>query len=283
METLLRFLATFKTFIVFILLEAASLMLVVRYNTFQHGRFLNSTNYLSGVIYDAVSSVTDYFSLDQTNRALAAENSRLKSELNMTKRALEFFREDSTYAIRQKIAAENGYKFVTARVINSSFSRSHNYLTLDKGELDGVHKEMGVVSQAGVVGIVCSASDHFALVMPILNVESKISAKVKNKSQTGSLVWKGADYRYASLEEVPGYIPVAKGDSIVSSGYSTIFPEGIYVGKISKCGRGADNNLRIDVQLGVDFTKLAYVDVVNFQNAEEMKQLIQEGEHNDEQ
>ena len=281
METLLRFLSTYKTFIVFMLLEVFSLTLVGKYNTYQHGKMLNSSNAIVGQVYDGISSMTDYLSLGETNHDLARENSRLKSELNVTKRALEFFREDSTYALRQKIARQNGYTFVTARVINSSFSRSHNYLTLDKGTLDGVHAEMGVVSHSGVVGIVSTASEHFALVIPVLNVVSRISAKVKDKSQTGSLVWKGGDYRYAALEEVPGFIPVAKGDSIITSGHSTIFPEGVYVGKVSKCGRGEDNNVKIEVELGVDFTKLAYVDVINYGNAEEMKELLKKAQENE--
>lgn len=282
METLLRFLSIFKTFIVFVLLEFLSLVLIGKYNTYQHGKYLNTSNYIAGSIYEGVSSVTDYFSLDRTNRELALENSRLKSELNKAERTIEFFKEDSTFALRKKIASQNSYSFVTARVISGTFSRSHNYITLDKGTADGVRSEMGVVNHSGVVGIVSTASEHFSLVIPIVNVVSRVSAKVKDKSQTGSLIWKGGDYRYASLEEVPAFIPVAKGDSIITSGYSTIFPEGIYVGKISKCGRGSDNDLKIDVQLGVDFAKLAYVDVINFNNAEEMKRLIEEGTRNEE-
>lgn len=281
METLLRFFAIFKNFFVFLLLEIFGLMLYFSYNSYQHGKYLNASNVVAGKLYGIRNEITGYMDLNNQNWDLARENASLKSQLYAANKALEYFREDSTYAIRRKIAEKNNYSFMSARVVNATFTKAHNYLTLDKGSNEGVRPLMGVVSQAGVVGIVSSVSEHFSLVIPVLNVSSQISVKVKNKSQTGTLVWKGDDYRYATLQEIPSYIPIAKGDSIVTSGYSSIFPEGIFVGKIGKYGRGKDQVLSIDVNLGPDFSKLVYVDIIDFKNAEEMKKLEKEGSLNE--
>lgn len=277
METLIRFFAIFKTFIVFAALEIVSLVLYFSYNNYQHGEYLNTSNIVSGKLYEVRSSITNYLDLSNTNWELARENARLKTQLYASNKALEYFREDSTYALRKHMAEANNYSFIEARVVNATFTKAHNYLTLDKGTNDGVRSGMGVISQSGVIGIVSSASSHFSLVIPVLNVSSRISVKVKNKSQNGTLVWKGDDYRYATLQEIPTYIPIAKGDSIVTSGYSSIFPEGMFVGKISKFGRGKDQVLNINVVLGQDFSKLTYVDVIDFKDAEEMKTLEKEG------
>lgn len=281
MDTLIAFFSIFKTFIVFVLLEIASLAIYFSSNSYQHGKYLNASNVVSGKLYEVRSYITDYTDLSNTNWQLARENAMLKTQLYASNKALEYFREDSTYASRKKAAIDNNYTFLSARVVNATFTKAHNYLTLDKGKADGVRTEMGVVCQSGVVGIVDDVSEHFALVIPVLNVSSRISVKVKDKSQTGTLVWKGDDYRYAKLEDVPGYIPIAKGDTIITSGYSSIFPEGIFVGTISKMGRSKSQVMSVDVNLGPDFTKLTYVDVIDFKNAEEMKRLKKEGMKNE--
>lgn len=281
MDTLIRFFIIFKTFFVFVLLELVSLVLYFSFNNFQHGQYLNASNTVAGKLYEVRSSITDYMELGNKNWELARENAMLKNQLYAANKALEYFREDSTYAVRKKVAEDNNYSFMAARVVNATFTKAHNYLTLDKGSAEGVRPEMGVVCQAGVVGIVSAVSEHFSLVIPVLNVSSRISVKVKDKSQTGTLVWKGDDYRYASLEDVPSYIPVAKGDTIITSGYSSIFPEGVFVGKIVKTERGKDQLQKLNVGLGPDFSKLVYVDIINFKNAEEMKKLEKEGTNNE--
>lgn len=273
METLIRFFIIFKKFFVFALLEIISIILYFSYNSYQHGQYLNASNTIAGKVQAYRSEIANYFNLSNTNWELARENAMLKNKLYAANKALEYFSEDSTYATRVKNAKDNNYSFVSARVVNATFTKSHNYLTLDKGSEDGIRPEMGVICQAGVVGIVKAVSEHFSLAMPVLNVSSRISVKVKDKSRTGTLVWKGEDYRYANLEEVPSYIPIAKGDSVVTSGFSDIFPEGIYVGKISKIGKGKDKTINVNVTLGPDFSKLVYVDVIDFKNAEEMKKL----------
>lgn len=281
MDTLIAFFSIFKTFVVFVLLEVASLALYFNYNSYQHGKYLNTSNAVAGVLYQLRSSVTDYMNLSDTNWQLARENAQLKTQLYASNKALEYFREDSTYAARKKVAVDNNYSFLSARVVNSTFTKAHNYLTLDKGAVEGVRPEMGVVCQAGVIGIVSAVSDHFSLVIPVLNVASHISVKVKDKSKNGTLVWKGEDYRYAKLENVPSYIPIAKGDTVLTSGNSSIFPGDVFVGTISKIGRSKSQELNVDITLGPDFTKLTYVDIIDFKNAEEMKRLEKEGATNE--
>ncbi len=281
METLIRFFIIFRTFIVFVLLEVLSLVLVFSYNDYQHVAYLNTSNTVVGHLYAAVSSVTGYFSLSSTNQNLAKENSKLKYELTTARNIIEYYKEDSTYHRRLEAAQASNYTFITGRVIGASFTKSHNYLTLDKGSADGVQRDMGVISNSGVVGIVSSVSPHFALVIPVLNEASRISVKVINKSQTGTLVWKGSDYSAANIEDVPPYIPVAKGDTVVTNGFSSIFPEGIAVGKVQSVSRGQDNNLSIKVKLGPDFTKLTYVDIIMYKNMTEKRELEKEATGNE--
>ncbi len=263
-------------------LEAISLILVIDYNQFQRSRFLNSSNMVVGEIYRFSNSVSEYFKLKTINDELAGENASLKNELYAIENELNFIKQDSNFQVRQNRAAEKNYTFITAKVINASANKYKNYLTLDKGSDDGILPEMGVINESGVVGIVSSVSRHFSVVLPVLNPSSRISAKIKNRSKTGSLVWDGKDARKALLEEVPLYIPVEVGDTVVTSGYSSIFPEGINIGIVRSFRKDNDNFFFIEVNLFTDFNQLSYVDVINYKNAEERKELERkEGISND--
>ena len=273
METLFRFLRTYQSIFLFIALEVASLALYFSYNDYQHGKYLNASNAVSGKMLQTREQVTRYASLDQVNNQLAQENAQLRAQLLATKRALDFYREDSTFKKRDLIAKANKYTFVPATVISTNLSRSHNHLVIDKGSNDGIRPEMGVINQGGVVGIVSAVSEHFALVMPLLNTSTHISARIHGKSQTGTLQWDGSDHRYASLDEIPNYISVAEGDTVETSGFSSIFPEGTPIGRVHQVSAGETQMLAIDVKLGADFTRLGNVDVIDFAHAAEMKEI----------
>ena len=281
MRTLIRFFVTYRTFFLFLFLEIIALFLVFNHNQFQRIQFLNSSNVVVGKIYQWSNTVSEYFNLKTINNNLAQENTELRNKIQAQEDALNFFKHDVSFNSRQKQAIEKDYTFITAKVVNATTNRQKNYITLDKGSSDGIQPEMGVINESGVIGIVSSVSSHFSTVVPILNPYSDISAKIKNKSKTGSLIWDGTDARIALLQEVPSYIPIAKGDTIVTSGYSAIFPEGIPIGKILTYEKGRDDFYSIKVSLFPDFNQLSYVDVIDYKYAEEKKELEKKESAND--
>ena len=281
MRTLIRFLLTFKTLFLFLFLEIISLILIIDHNQFQRSRFLNSSNIVIGEIYRFSNSVSEYFKLKTTNDNLAKENAELRNRLYANENELNFIKQDSNFHIRRNRSIEKDYTFITAKVINASANKYKNYVTLDKGAKDGIRPEMGVINESGVIGIVSSVSNHFSIVLPILNPSSRISAKIKNKSKTGSLIWDGRDARKALLEEVPLYIPIEVGDTVVTSGYSSIFPEGIDIGIVRFFQKDNDNFYFIEVNLFTNFNQLSYVDVISYKNAEEQKELEKKEGTND--
>lgn len=273
MKALIRFFVRHRILILFIFLESLSLFLVVKHNQIQRTSFLNSSNALAGNIYQMSNSVSEYFSLEQVNHSLAKENTELKQRLSQVEEELRFLKQDSSYQGRKEMAIQKKYSFVTAKVINASYNKHKNYLTLDKGALDGMKVEMGVVNDLGVVGIVSSVSDHFSVVLPILNPLSSISVKLKGESKSGFLVWDGRDSETALLQEMPRYVKAAIGDTVVTSGYSSIFPEGIPVGRVKYVKRTNDDNYYMEVTLAADFSQLSYVDAMAFDNLDEEQEL----------
>jgi len=280
MRTLIRFLLTFKTLILFVILQFTSLILIIEYNHFQRSQFLDSSNVVIGGIYQISNTVSEYFKLKTINDNLAEENTELRDRLYMRENELSFtmhqlnsIKQDSNYQIRENRTPGKDYTFITAKVINASYNKKKNYLTLNKGAKDNIRVKMGVINESGVVGIVSNVSDHFAVVLPILNPSSKISAKIKNKEKIGSLVWDGKDAEIALLEEVPRHIPLVKGDTVVTSGYSSIFPEGIKIGTVEDFKEENDNFYFIKVKLFTKFNQLSYVDVIDYRYAEEQEEL----------
>lgn len=273
MRALIRFFVSNRILILFLFLESLSLFLVVKHNQFQRNSFLNSSNAMVGNIYAMSNSVSEYFGLGKVNQALAVENTDLKQRLYQLEEELRFLKQDSSYQGRKEMALQKKYSFVTAKVINASYNKHKNYLTLDKGAADGMKVEMGVVNDLGVVGIVSEVSEHFSVVLPILNPHSYINVKLKGENKSGSLIWDGRDSETAILEEMPRYVKAAVGDTVVTSGYSSIFPEGIKVGTVKYLKQKNDDNYYIEVELFVDFSRLSYVDAMAFDNLEEQQEL----------
>lgn len=254
-------------------LELLSFFLIVNNNQFQRNHFLSSSNRVVGTVYNTSDKVYKYFNLSEVNESLARENEALNTEVVQLREQLAFYRQDTTYKGRRYVSVQKGYSFMTAKVIHFSTVRQKNMFTINKGESEGVKMGMGVVCEKGVVGIVSNTTSHFASVMPIISTSSWTSATVKGKTQLGQLCWKGGDVRYATLEEVPLYIPVVIGDTVVTSGYSSTFPEGCPVGKVVSFSERNDNFYDIKVELAVDFDKLSYVDVIDFKHSEEKETL----------
>ena len=243
----------------FILLEIIAYFLIVQNNSFHKASFLNSSNVISASIFNTTNNISGYLGLRSTNELLAVENEKLHAQsiLSFAKFYTNLWRINDTIYEQQ-------YTYLSARVINNSIYKRNNYLTLNKGNRHGIKQEMAVISSNGIVGIVKDVSGNFSSVLSVLHKNSKISAKIKKNGYFGSLVWDGADFKICTLSDIPNHVKISKGDAIVTSKYSAIFPEGIPIGNIVdfKINPG-DNFYTISVKLSTDFSNLSYVYVVN--------------------
>lgn len=272
MKSLFRFIIRYHATLLFVLLELFAFVLVVNYNEKKRTVFLNSSSKFTGYIYEKFNFIGKYFSLIEKNEQLAAENSRYRNRFVNEAEARRFIATpigDSTFL--------QHYYYIPARVVNNSTNKQYNYLTLDKGRLDGIKPDMAVVSPNGVVGVVRDVSDNYALVISLLNRKMGVSAKLKKNNYFGSVVWDGIDYRTALLKEIPNHVDVNKGDTIITSGYSIIFPENEPIGIVQsyKAEAGA-NFYSIRIRLLADFKNLSYVYVIGNKMQAEQKELESE-------
>lgn len=253
MQNLLSFLYRFRTFGLFLLLEAVCFWLVVVYNKRPNAAFFNSSNHLAASISQFSSNTTAYFELQQVNERLAQENVLLRQLL--ANAAVSVPTPDSSAA---------WYSMIPARVINHTYLRPANFLTLDAGSEDGVVPGMGVVSGTGVVGQVKSVSRKFSTVISLLHRNLMVSSTLAKTNTLCTTQWDGISPLQAELRFVPRHIPLAVGDSVVTSGFNAIFPPGMLVGTVQEIALNDEDvfyNARI--QLAVDFSSLSYVYLVN--------------------
>lgn len=261
----------------FVILEVVSLLIVVNQNSFQHASFLSSSNEAAASLLNTESALTSYFGLKETNRQLADENTALQNRVTQLQGRLELLK-DSTHGNLQ-IAPDQAYRYVSAKVIGNSVNKLQNYITLNKGRLDGIQPEMGVVVNQGIVGIVTAVSDHFSAVMSLLNSKSQLSCKIKRTNDFGRLVWNGVDSDFAQLLEVSRHADVRVGDTLITSGFSAIFPEGIPVGIVTQSSRPSTSSYYdITAKLTTDFRTLTYVMVIQYRNMEELQTVQKEGQ-----
>lgn len=263
MRNLLDFIIKYAYTILFVLLEVVCFILIFSTNGYQRASYFNSANIITASIQEKWNSVTEFTRLNQINDSLAAENVKLKNNL-------ERYRRDQIPSIDR-----SGYEYISAQVISASVNKVQNYITINKGKDHGVENEMGVVSADGIVGIVVSVSDKYATVLPIINPETRISVKLEKNNYFGSLLWQGGNIGEAMLSEIPGYVNVSKGDRIVTSGYSAIFPEGVPAGTVESFVHEPSTDFyEITVALYSDFHNLGYVYVIRNLNAEEIRQMM---------
>ena len=276
MENLLQFIKRFSLLLLFLALETVAIIMLVQFNSYQRSVLFSSANWVSGGFYQVVDAVGGYFNLHEVNQSLSAENAALKNEIERLKAQQPALvsSTDSMLIATADTTFWQPYTYVAAHVIQHSINKAQNYITLNKGTDDGILPDMGVVSPDGVVGIVKSASRHYAMVIPIINVQSRISCRLDSTQNFGSLVWDASDYRTAILQEVPGHATVKIGETVSTSGFSAIFPSNIPVGKVSDVTLIEESQfLQIKVDLSVDFGKLAEVNVIQFAGNTEFKAL----------
>lgn len=270
MRSLVRYLLKNHAFVLFVLLETLALVMVFNYNSFQKAKYLNSSSRLTGNVYNMFHSVTGYFGLAGVNEELAGENARLRTLLENHRGKIAGV--DTMFVFAGE--TNTVFRFVPAMVISNSVNRPSNYITLNKGSKDGIKPDQGIISPKGIVGVVAQVSESYSMGLSLLNRRWSVSAKLQKSGYYGSLIWQENDYRYAGLTEIPLHVEIAKGDTVVTSGYSSIFPEGILVGTISNFSRpDGDNYYSIEVELAVDFKSLSYVEIIENQDKQEINEL----------
>lgn len=263
MRNLLEFLAKYNHWFVFLILEVVSMVLLFQYNSYQGSVWFSSANAVTGKLYEWDANVETFFSLTKVNQELTQRNAYLEQEVQKLSDSLVSVTKDSSIYHRDQFALLRNYRLIPAKVVANSVDKPGNLMTIDKGSADGIHKDMGVISGTGVVGIVYLVAEHYAIVIPVLNTKSNISCMIQNRGYFGYLRWKGGVSDLAYLEEVPRHAHFKLGDYVVTSGYSAVFPPGVRVGRILHVFNSADGlSYRVQLRLSTDFARLRDVCVI---------------------
>lgn len=264
MRNLIEFLAKHHHWFVFILLEAISFTLLFRYNSYQNSVWFSSANVVTGKVYEWSSQLEKFFSLTTVNQHLTQRNLALEQKVVELSEKLTAVTKDSSYIKADVTQQLSQFKQIPAKVVSNSLKDVNNLMTIDKGSADGVRKDMGVVSGTGVVGIVYLVSPHYSVVIPLLNTKSNVSCKIENRDYFGFLNWQGGSTNQAFLDDIPRHARFKLHENIVTSGYSSVFPPGILVGKILHVYNSPDGvSYRLCVQLATDFSTLRDVCVID--------------------
>jgi rod shape-determining protein MreC len=265
MQQIISFLYKNKLFMLFLLLEVFAIIFTIQSHSFHKSKFVNSANFLSGGVYNKINNFKEFLLLKKENERLNEENVYLKNLLNLEEK--DIIQHDIT--VTDTLNYKQKYKYTGAKVINNNFRKNNNYLTINRGSNQGLESDLGVINSKGIVGITKSVSGNYATVLSILNVNSRINAKLLNSDHYGSLSWDNNDYNVVQLLDLPIQAAIYKGDTVVTGGKSTIFPEGIPIGTIKEFKTLNNNYEYIDILLFNDMSSIGYVQVIkNFDKME---------------
>ncbi len=253
MRNLIVFLWKHQFLVFFVILEAFSLTLLFNSYSYHKSLAFTSVNNVTGSVYKTYSNVTDFFGLKNENEKLVRENAFLRT----------FMKYSANSADSLTFEMDSNYYYRSAKVVSNSINRQNNFLLINKGEKDSIATEMGVISSTGVVGIVVGTSANYAYVMSLLHQNSRISARIKKNNHLVNVLWDGKDYNNGSVVDIPSHIELYEGDSIVTSGNSLIFPEGIMLGTIKEYMQSSNQDLsEAIIEFSAEFNKLQYVYVI---------------------
>lgn len=267
MRNLLNFLARYNNLIIFLILEGIAFYLLSTRNSYHNSRLVNGVRGITHGIEEKINNTKSYLSLHEINENLAAENVALRNllaKLTRKESSLFFSVDDSSH--------KQQYLHSSAEVIENSINKQKNFFTLNKGESQGIKVNMAVISAYSVAGVIVGCSGNYSVAMSLLNPDFKLSARIKSNGYFGSLSWDGRDYRYAILSDIPQHVLVNVGDTIETTGYSAIFPEGVIVGTVSDYEKFGGDFYKITILLSTDFKKLHFVDVIgNMKKTEQLE------------
>src|ERR1700743_36562 len=269
MRNLLIFITKYNAFFLFLIFEVSSLVIYIKYNSFQKASFISSTNQVTGTLYAQMNDLYSYLSLREVNDSLARENARLRNQLKSSFYVDTLAKRKVTDTIYKQ-----QYTYIEAKVINNSVNRSNNYITINRGSTQGVAKGMGVICSSGLVGKVVFVSEHLSVVQSLLHKDSRFSAMLAKNKEIGYIEWSDdLDPHKGFLKDVSNNAQPKLGEQVVTSEFS-LFPAGIPIGKVSNLHTKAGGfALNMEVRLAVDFSKLQYVDVVINKLAQEQAGL----------
>ena len=271
MLRILQFLYSLRSFLLFALLEVLAIWLIVANNSPQGAAFFNSSSTVIASVLKTQADIVDFFYLSEENEALLKENAKLSEELKAIRMIPD------SVKIELDSALEASFEFKGARIVSNSLRFSQNHLTINKGEKDGIKPGMGVFNQEGVVGRVKTVSENYAVVISLLNTGLLVSSKIKSKGEFGTINWDGKNSRQAKMLYIPRHVDAQVGDTIVTSGFNAVFPEGIPIGIISSINQTGDPNyLDILIDLSTDFSKAKYVYLVENTELDELDSLNQQ-------
>ena len=277
MRNLLDFLYKYHHWLVFVLLEVVSVVLLFKYNSYQNSVWFTSANAVAGKVYEMESKLTSYMAMAELNEELTLRNIYQERQLDQLRRLYAEVTKDTTTAEREELKFLSNYQLIPAKVVENSIHKAENLITIDKGRKDGVEPDMGVACGNGIVGVVYLVSDHYSVVISALNAaSSRISCSIRNRGYFGYLHWYGGDPSVAYVEDVPRHAKFNLGEWMVTSGFSSIFPSGVQVGKIEQVYNSRDGlSYKLKVRLSTDFGNLRNVVVINDKSIAERAALMQ--------
>ena len=269
MQQIISFLYKNKYSILFLLLESSAIFFTIQSHSYHKSKFINSANFVSGGLYNKINNFKEFLLLKDENIRLSEENVQLKNILNQQDKLVSqnSSKEIDTASFNQK------YSYISAKVINNNYRKNNNYLTIDKGKSNHLQTDLGVINSKGIIGITKSVSKKYATVLSILNVNSRINVKLLNSNHYGSLSWNNQDYNTVQLLDFPIQANLKIGDTIITGGKSTIFPEGIPVGTIKNFNTKNNNYDFINIRLFNDMSSIGFVEIITNLDKEEIKNL----------
>ena len=276
MRNLLEFLSKYYHWLLFLVLEVVSFVLLFQYNSYQGSVWFSTSNAVVGKVYEVDAAIESFFSLTKVNENLTRRNFYLERQVNQLRRLYADMTRDTTAAERAELEFLGRYELIPAKVVSNSIDRADNLMTIDRGRKDGVEVDMGVACGNGVVGVVYLVSDHYSVVMPVLNYHSRISCSIRHRGYFGYLKWSGGDASIAYVEDVPRHAKFKRGDWVETSGYSSIFPPGVLVGKIVEVYNSRDGlSYKLKVHLSTDFGNVRDVCVISDKGIAERTRLME--------
>jgi rod shape-determining protein MreC len=241
-------------FLLFVFLEVIAISLIVGNNSYQRSAYINSTNKISGSILSTGNDITEYFGLKAQNEQLANENAILRAQL-----ATSYIITDNKIFERNDTLYRQQFKFTELKVINNSLNKRNNYILLNKGSLQGIRPDMGLINSNGIIGIVKDVSENFCSAISVLHAQTAIDAKLKKYGYTGTVIWKGGSYRKGSLINIPSHVKVQVGDTVITSGNSSMFPEGVKIGTVESVTlKSGETFFDITILFSVDYNKIEH-------------------------
>ncbi len=275
MQQIIYFIKKFKYFLLFVFLEFIAFVFTFQHHSYHKSKFVNSANFITGGIYNELNSITEYLNLKSENKLLIEENTHLKNLLEQRNSVAPI----TINTVIDTVKYFQKYEYTVAKIINNNYTKRNNILTLNKGTNQGVTQDLGVINGKGVIGVIKNVSSNYATVISILNSYSKINVRLKNNTHYGTLVWDGNDYNTVQITDMPRQAKIKLGDTVITGGKSTIFPEGIPIGVIKNFEFKSQQYKKIDVALFNDMSAISNVQIVKNLQREEQKSLEQKTEN----